>query len=478
MLPIHLFKFLLPFSLTLVAAEEKYKKLNLTRLNETYYAVVAYVGSDDQQINSVLIDTGSSDFWILDKSFCDSPTSESELLLNRYTNKESCEVYGSFDSDKSDTFQATDQEFTISYAFESDSESASGSFGIDQVSIGDIHLDEVFFGLVSNTSILPPTLGIGPIPLESLNRSYANFPYQMKKEGLIDVVAYSLSLGQTEGELLFGAIDHSKYNGTLLKTPILQKYEVGTQVLLTGVALTNGSSSVFNETISDGYIYFDSGTPISPLPSKQFEDHFKHHGWTYDEETMNYSIECGSEGEKFILDYTLEYTISGDIVIKVPFEQMVVTVESDGKCYSSVAVTDEQSFSFSWDNRVFFAGDEVLRNAYVVYNLETQELAIAPAANNPEETEEDIEIISEDFDIPEARDYSKFLEYWSTTPPIITEYGPSSTSSGSVSEETSSTSEGTVSATESSTSEDIGGSSVKPLSFWGLIVSLCQFFLY
>ncbi|ANZ78047.1 BA75_04761T0 [Komagataella pastoris] len=478
MLPIHLFKFLLPFSLKLAAAEGNYKKLNLTRLNETYYAVVAYVGSDEQQINSVLIDTGSSDFWILDKSFCDSPTSESELLLNRYTNKESCEVYGSFDSDKSDTFQATDEEFFIAYGFESDSESVSGSFGADQVSIGDIHLDEVYFGLATNTSIMPPTLGLGPISWEADGKSYANFPYQMKKEGLIDVVAYSLSLGQTEGELLFGAIDHSKYNGTLLKTPILQKESGGMPVLLTRVALTNGSSSVFNETINEGYIYLDSGTPISPLPSKQFEDHFKHHGWTYDEETMNYSIECGSEGEKFILDYTLEYTISGDIVIKVPFEQMIVTVESDGKCYSSVAVTDEQSFSYSSEHGVFLAGDEVLRNAYVVYNLETQELAIAPAANNSEETEEDIEIISEDFDIPEAKDYSKFLEYWYTAPPTTTEYGPSSTSSGSVSKETRSTSEGTVSASESSRSEDIAASSVKPLSFWGLIVSLCQFFLY
>ncbi|ANZ76021.1 BA75_02869T0 [Komagataella pastoris] len=469
MLQMQLFRILLLFSLKLAAAEEKYKKLNLSRINDSMYVVDAsfYVGSDEQQINLVQIDTGSSDFWILDKSFCDSPTSEEEENHNGYSNQESCEVYGSFDSNNSDTFQATDREYYIEYGINSaDMITSSGQLVSDQVSVGDIHLDELYFGLVTNTTSLPPTLGIGPISREA-NLSYYNFPYQLQREGLIDVVAYSLSLGQSKGELLFGAIDHSKYNGTLLKTPILQAGSGGTQVLLTGVALTNGSSSVFNETINEGYIYFDSGTPISPLPAKHFDDLFKHHGWEYDRDAMSYLIECGREGEKSILGHTLEYTISGDIVIKVPFEQMVVTVESDGKCYSTVAVTDDESFSFSNDAPFFLAGDEVLRNAYVVYNLETQELAIAPAANNPEETEEDIEIISEDFDIPKAKDYSKFLEYWSTAPPSVTDYAPSSTSSGSISGETGSTS-------ESSTSEDIAPSSVKPLTLWGFAVFFCQ----
>ncbi|ANZ73882.1 BA75_00323T0 [Komagataella pastoris] len=471
MLPIQLFNVFLLFSLKLAAAEDKYQKLNLTRINDEYYGVDVEVGSDEQEIKKVVLDTGSSDFWILDKSFCNSPTSEAQENKNGQSNEESCEIYGSFDSENSDTFQATGQVFNLTYGDTSaESTGSSGVQGIDQLRVGDIHIDELYFGLATNATGLPPVLGIGQIGQEGSNSFYPNFPYQMKKEGLIDVVAYSLSLGKSKGELLFGAMDHSKYNGTLLKTPILQVGVPGTQVLLTGVALRNGSSSIFDKTDNKGFIYFDSGTTVSTLPSEHFDDLFKHHGWEYDTDNEQYTINCDSEGEKSIRDLTLEYTIAGDIVIKVPFEDIIMNNEDDGKCLSAVLVSDQTSYSLSDDTAYFVAGDEVLRNAYVVYNLETQELAIAPAVDNPEDTEEDIEIISEDFDIPEAKDYSVSLDYRNTTLPATTDYLPSSTSSGSVSEETGSTS-------QNSTSEGIAASSMKPLTLWSFIVFFCQFLI-
>ncbi|AOA63862.1 Aspartic proteinase 3 [Komagataella phaffii CBS 7435] len=473
MLPIRLSKLLLLLSLKLKlgTAEEKYQKLDLKRIDKDYYAVDVKVGSDEQEIKEVLIDTGSSDFWILDKSFCNSPTSEEEENSNGRSNKESCGVYGSFDSNKSETFQATGQVFDAAYGdTTAESTGSSGVRGIDQLRVGDIHIEELYFGLVTNTTSLPPVLGIAQLSEEFSNNSYPNFPYQMKEEGLIDVVAYSLSLGQSKGELLFGAMDHSKYNGTLLKAPILQAGTPGMQVLLTGVALTNGSSSVFNETDNKGFIYFDSGTTASTLPSEHFDDLFNHHGWAYDGDTLTYSIQCDSEGEKSLLDFTLEYTIAGNIVIKVPFEDIIMKNENDGECLSTVMVSNQTSFSYSDDTPFFVAGDEVLLNAYVVYNLETQELAIAPAVDNPEDTEEDIEIISADFDISEARDYSVGLEFRNTTIPATTDYLPSSMSSGSVSEETGSKS-------ESSTSEDFAAATLKPFTFWGFVLFFFHFLI-
>ncbi|KAI0463974.1 hypothetical protein LJB42_002985 [Komagataella kurtzmanii] len=370
MLPIRLFKLLLLLSLKLKlgTAEEKYQKLDLKRINKDYYAVHVKVGSDEQEIKEVLIDTGSSDFWILDKPFCNSPTSEEEENSNGRSNKESCGVYGSFDSNESETFQATGQVFDAAYGdTTAESTGSSGVRGIDQLRIGDIHIDELYFGLVTNATSLPPVLGIAQLSEEFNNNSYPNFPYQMKKEGLIDVVAYSLSLGQSKGELL--------------------------------------------------------------------------------------------EGEKSLLDLTLESTIAGNIVIKVPFEDIIMKNEDDGECLSTVMVSNQTSFSYSDDTPFFVAGDEVLLNAYVVYNLETQELAIAPAVDNPEDTEEDIEIISANFDISEARDYSVGLEFRNTTLPATTYYLPSSMSSGSVSEETGSNS-------ESCTSEDFAAPMLKPFTFW------------
>lgn len=105
--------------------------------------------------------------------------------------------------------------------------------------------------------------------------TYANFPQILKQKNVIEKVAYSLFLNDTNatnGQILFGAVDHSKYTGSLSTLPLVNSLYVEgindttqLEITLDGMGLKNsqGQFTIYNQKMP---ALLDSGTTVSYLP--------------------------------------------------------------------------------------------------------------------------------------------------------------------------------------------------------------------
>lgn len=91
-------------------------------------------------------------------------------------------------------------------------------------------------------------MGIG------IANGYDNFPVLLQKQGLINKIAYSVYLNSsnsTTGTILFGAIDHAKYDGALSTVPINSESQLSVNVTNLETKdgkVTSGSHSVLLDT--------------------------------------------------------------------------------------------------------------------------------------------------------------------------------------------------------------------------------------
>ena len=185
---------------------------------QSFYSVEVDVGTPSQRV-TVLLDTGSSDFWVMgsDNPYCSDDTSTTGI---------DCSEFGTFDSSSSSTFHNNGTAFNIHYG---DGSFALGTWGTDTVSIDDITLDALSLAVANSSNSSMGVIGLGLAGLETTYSSshavksgqtyqYANFPLALKNAGIVAANAYSLYLNdpeETTGNILFGAVDHSLYSGQL-----------------------------------------------------------------------------------------------------------------------------------------------------------------------------------------------------------------------------------------------------------------------
>ncbi|SAM02152.1 hypothetical protein [Absidia glauca] len=188
------------------------------------YLVSISVGTPPQQF-SVTLDTGSADLWI-PSSTCD---------------KKSC-PFGGFDTTKSSTFQSLQEKFGIQYGIGS----VNGTYVQDTVMVSGARVSRQQFGLATHTKdILIPQensgsanggyvnangiLGLGYPQLTAAttqnNPAYCPFVFNLMKEGLIQDPIFSVYLNAASkkgwsGEIIFGGVDDSKYDGDLVYLPV------------------------------------------------------------------------------------------------------------------------------------------------------------------------------------------------------------------------------------------------------------------
>lgn len=358
----------------------------------TYYNVEIELGTPAQKFN-VLIDTGSSDLWVIDSSNEYCASNKEQLSSGNYID---CSRSGTFDSSASSTWNKNNSLFYIKYG---DGTVAEGDWGTDTLTIEGTTITNMSFGLGSVTNSSLGILGVGyatneaTVGIDNDPYTYRNLPLRLVDEGLINIPAFSLwlnDLNADTGSILFGGVDHAKYDGNLIKVPVLvgSRSKVPTAFLVALDSLTFESDNVNVDVLGGNPMaaLLDSGTSLSYFPesvAKQIiEEQFD--GLYYSR--LGYYIQaCDFPGN-------LVYNFSG-ATITVPFSSFLFPiVSSSGKAATSkdgqpVCAIGILPFSSSFA----LLGDTFLRNAYVVYDLKNNEIALAQAKLN--QTDSNIEAI-------------------------------------------------------------------------------------
>lgn len=307
----------------------------------TLYMATIELGSPGQS-QQVQLDTGSSDLWVWGNN--------SGATGNTYNPEQS-----------SDSEYVSDG-FSVSYL---GGNGNSGDFYTDNFSWNNIDVD-LQFGVATNFSSGDSSngiLGLGWEANSSTNKTgpegqYANLPIALKNAGYIETVAYSVFLNDydaTEGSVLFGAIDTSKFHGNLtVLSPFrdLAPFKI------------NGSSSKAS---------FDTGTSFTYIPddilNRTIETLWKDEIF-YDNSAQIYRRQEGQDRPEGTVTFTFN-----DVDINLGKEELWIKFTDNSWCLdllpaSNVGLTTS------------LLGDSFLRSAYVVYDLENDQLGIAPANYN------------------------------------------------------------------------------------------------
>lgn len=322
----------------------------------SYYLADIWVGSNGDKI-SVDVDTGSSDLWLIDSASGVSATD------------------GSYDHSKSSSYKYVASGFSIGYA---DGSYAKGDWVSDKVSLiedGSVSIPALEFGDATDTTITYGILGIGLPNLEAASTEYDNLPVSLKKQGYISKNAYSLYLNSAEattGSVLFGGIDKAKYSGDLVSLPVTSSNRLNLDVK---------SFSIGDVTVNTGVsTTLDSGSTISYLNPDLLSQFASKLGLTYQDgdSPFYYWDNCEDAGD-------LKVSFDG-VDITVPKSYVTSPLQ-----YNDGSTSPACALLVLPDDRFNILGDNFLRNAYVVYDLDDMKISLAPVKYS---TDEDISPIS------------------------------------------------------------------------------------
>ncbi|KAJ9641980.1 hypothetical protein H2201_004515 [Coniosporium apollinis] len=336
---------------------------------ETLYFANASLGTPPQDFR-LHIDTGSSDLWV---------NTEGSTLCSSQRNP--CAVSGVYNANDSSTYEYINSLFNISYV---DGSGASGDYVADTFRFGGEELPGLQFGIGYTSSSSEAILGIGyTINEVAVNRAgqepYPNLPQLLVNQGLIQTNAYSLWLNDLDastGNILFGGVDTAKYVGTLQTLPIIPyQGQIYAEFIIALTALgTNGNT---NSLISSAQVpvLLDSGSTLMYLPNDVVSTIYSELNAEYNSQQGAAFVDCALANS----DATIDFTFSGP-TIRVPMNELVIVAgysRSRPICILGIAPAGDGTAVL---------GDTFLRSAYVVYDLQNNEISIAPTNFNSTES--------------------------------------------------------------------------------------------
>jgi len=335
---------------------------------ETLYFMNASIGTPPQNFQ-LHLDTGSSDLWVnvRTSSFCQ-------------LNAAACAQSGFYNANSSSTYKYINSRFTIKYK---DGSGSSGDYVSDTVAFGSATLQNQQFGI-----------GYPALEVASSyygGKPYPNIPQNLADEGIIATNAYSLWLNDLDanlGSILFGGVDRAKYMGELQTLPIIKTQGEYLEFTIALTALgANGKTGAIVNNIAVP-VLLDSGTSLTYLPSNLASAIFSTVGGTSSSRGIQV-VDCRLGNS----DATIDFTFSG-VTIKVPLNELVFVNNYDRRgqpvCVLGILSGDGTAI----------LGDTFLRSAYVVYDLERNQISIAQTNFNATST--NIQEISANGGIPGA----------------------------------------------------------------------------
>lgn len=350
----------------------------LDNMDYLYYANIS-IGTPPQELR-LHIDTGSSDIWVesADSSLCMQPT-------------DPCASTRTFNYNESSTYSKVADDFSISYV---DGEYAKGDYGKDIFYFDDgSNVTGLQFGIGLSSSSSEGIMGIGfnlnEVQVQRLGKApYRNLVDVMADQGLIKSRAYSLwlnDLDATTGQILFGGVDTAKFHGSLTTLPI-DKREGETQarefaITLTSVTLVNDVADTLTITKSGFEVaaLLDTGSTYTYLPTDLAAALTDQVGAQMVDSLGCAIVPCDVRS----YNGSITYGFSGANITVALRELIVDAYDNDGNLATYSDGTPLCYFGIldaAGGSNVL--GDTFLRSAYVVYDLDNEEISLAQTLYN------------------------------------------------------------------------------------------------
>lgn len=339
-------------------------------VENVYYETVLQIGTPPQAI-PVVIDTGSADLWVRSNSGHSNYSAYNDVFNGYY--KEF------FPGQSTSLKHLKTGLYRINYA---DLTYATGTWVTDSVGLSLGSLDSVQFAVVDNASTpVSGVLGVGFPARESvhgydgaLGTTYPNLPQMLKKQGLINTVAFSLAtdIDSGSGSFLFGSLDEGSFQEPLFTFPMVNVYPNAVpdpatlSLTLDGIGIKSDCKS-WNITNSKLPALIDSGTTFLQLPSPIVAKISEILNATFDDNQGLYVMNCPAEEVREKVEITFQF---GKLTIAVPLKRFILPPDDDsnGLCGLGINPTDYE----------VTLGDSFLSEAYVVFDLDNYLISLAP----------------------------------------------------------------------------------------------------
>lgn len=312
------------------------------------------------------LDTGSSDLWV---------NTPSSTLCNDTGSP--CSFAGTYEANSSSTYEYIASDFNISYA---DGSGAGGDYVSDTFTIGTTTLDRLQFGIGYTSSSHQGVLGIGyqlnEVQVGRAGKAvYNNLPAQMVADGLIQSNAFSLWLNDLDagtGSILFGGVDSAQYHGSLESLPVQKIEGEFIEFLITLTEVMLGSTAIAeNQALA---VLLDSGSSLTYLPNAMAEAIYELVGAQFNSQEGAAYVPCSLAGNSTTLNFTFSTPVisvaASELVIDVSGPNGEQLTFSDGTpaCLFGIAPAGSSTSVL---------GDTFIRSAYIVFDLDNNEISIA-----------------------------------------------------------------------------------------------------
>jgi len=326
---------------------------------DNFYLGNISLGTPGQSFQIVL-DTGSSNLWVVDKSCTDDVCDGlSNPLFDPWKKNK-------YDRSKSSTYYKDGRDFEIYYG----SGSCYGNLVVDTLNLAGLTVLNQTFGAATGIAEVFgyfPIDGILGLGWPAISEDNVVPPFQNLMPQL-DAGLFSVWLdrhmkpseGQSGGQITYGAIDSKNCDSTIVYTPITS--QTYWQFAVEGFTVSDYSIKKKAQAISD------TGTSFIYGPDDAVDKIIDLSGAEYDFSSGLYTVDC--KKAKGLPD--LVFTINGQKLI-VPGQEHVIDLELDGgKCALGV----DYGFGFDFD---WLLGDSFIRSYCNIYDVSNSQIGFAKA---------------------------------------------------------------------------------------------------
>ncbi|KAH7367434.1 aspartic peptidase domain-containing protein [Plectosphaerella cucumerina] len=359
------------------------------------YAVNLTVGTPAQS-QSLALTFSYAESVVLERSLCRDDSRTGEFYY--YS---SCDS-GAYDPTKSDTYTAYEGSGSwSSYYGDSStfyqiygSRAVEGTLMKETVEIAGAEISSVGLLLANNTALNTGFLGLG------YAAEYNNFSIleQLAGQSAIATEAFSLwaqddSSAGTTGNILFGAVDKSKYEGPLKRLQASAFKEVysapGYAVNVTAAQTSNDTEQIFG--YENFYASISPTTMITNLPDVVASPILRMANATWDSYSDLYLIDCNNT-DQISGTFTLELGGAGGYSLEVDLRDLIIPSETWSEtdiwnygedepvtwCMFGLQSSSD-TYNFNHDStQPWVIGNLALKKTYMAFDAVNMEVGLAP----------------------------------------------------------------------------------------------------